>query len=126
MLRDFSNSAAVRVQFPAAQNPRHADQLTQLAWLASKIAQMPLVDYSVFSMLSKWLAHGDAATARIFQEAAGYIETRLKLMSNWELDDPDAVRAIRRSVRTARRLARALTRIADQAEEATWGAKPGK
>jgi transcriptional regulator with XRE-family HTH domain len=117
VVQDLSSSETILHQFPKTKNMRRGSQLQRLASVIYRISQKPMLDPSINDILDDWFLQGDSTTAKVFREAAEYIEVRLEILAGGDPEEPDHADVMRAAAKAARRLAIALLRQADIAEE---------
>lgn len=114
---DIATSELVLAQFPSTKNERRGQQLARFAALIPRIAQKPMLDESINDILDNWFLRGDSESAKVFRDTAEYLRVRLEFFVGAGDGEPENVEIIRGAAKEARRLAIALLRQADVAEE---------
>lgn len=117
VVADIATSESVLAQFPPTKNERRAEQLARFAALIPRIAQKPMLDESINDILDNWFLRGDSESAKIFRDTAEYLRIRLDFFIGVGDGEPENVETVRGATKGARRLAIALLRQADAAEE---------
>jgi DNA-binding XRE family transcriptional regulator len=109
------SSDAVYARLPRAENREQAEQLKRFADLVASVGTLPRLDKSVVDILDYLLTcYVDANTLKVFQDTKEYLSVRYTLLAGFLEDDADNWR---RTVKSARRMAMALLRQAEAAEE---------
>jgi transcriptional regulator with XRE-family HTH domain len=117
VVADIATSESVLSQFPSTKNPRRAEQLARFAALIPRIAQKPMLDESINNILDNWFMFGSSETVKIFRDAAEHVRIRLEILAGVDTEELEHAEIMRNLAKEARRLAIALLRQADVAEE---------
>jgi transcriptional regulator with XRE-family HTH domain len=117
VFKSLLNTEALLAQFPRTPSTRRGLQLERLASVVSHIAGMPMLDDSIIDILKDWLMHGGSETVKVFRDAAEYLHLRLDILVGVDTDESIHADLMLQNAKAARRLAIALLRQADIAEE---------
>jgi transcriptional regulator with XRE-family HTH domain len=117
VIESLASADAVMARFPSTKKKDRAAQLARFANLVPSIGQKPMLDKSVVDILEDWFWHGDTDTVQVFRDAAEYLRVRLEILAGVDPEELDHAETMRQVAKAARRLAIALLRQADIAEE---------
>ena len=120
----LASADAVMARFPSTKKKERAAQLARFANLVPSIGQKPMLDKSVVDILEDWSWYGTAETVQIFRNASEYLRVRLEILGGVDPEEPEHADAMREAAKAARRLAIALLRQADIAEEKARQVRP--
>lgn len=126
VIEDWASAEAVMLRFPSTKKRQRAEQLARLAHLLPGIGRKSMLDKSVIDVLDNWFTYGDTETVRLFQDAAEYLRVRIDILAGVDPEEPNHLDLMRQTAKTARRLAIALLRQADAAEQKAGEVRPRK